>query len=440
MLSRSVNRCFRMNDFDDVTNREEFDSTMARTVFSDRSGGKGCAVLRRLLDGGKATDGITKDQLWILLMKTHSLLPSGTRSRFDSSGSSAADISIGHVDFLKESFESLKSDLLSTIERKVEDKVTAILQKTVPDDEEEKVAVPPMRRYVDIKLDTTVTEDDDSTPVCPKVQWTDHFRPKVEEALKGVPVLNTVVNKGSVRLSFQTEDQLKEAKDILSPVFTQDVQMVTEKKAYLDPRIAINDLGEDLLNKEALFAELAGVKNEGIKTLVDQGETLKVIHINPRGKFAVLKVSPEIRRVIASNKDKVFLRLRQHSVRDRFHVIQCFHCQEYGHVAGSIRCSKKDDSAVCAFCSGRHETRECNNKKRNDVGRMVCVNCNNSGSREDKRYAKTHMASSALCPYYINERGRLMDRTSGVTKEEKNGYRTRAMEDLRTKRLGGSGR
>eukprot|EP00116_Pleurobrachia_bachei_P001942 sb/3462204/ len=131
-ISKSVNRCFRMNDFDDVTNREEFDSTMARTVFSDRSGGQGCVVLRRLLDAGKAPDGITKDQLWILLMKNHSLLPSGTRSRFDSSGSSAADISIGHGDLLKESFESLKSDLLSTIERKVEDKVTAILQKTVP--------------------------------------------------------------------------------------------------------------------------------------------------------------------------------------------------------------------------------------------------------------------------------------------------------------------
>lgn len=428
-----------MNDFDDITNREEFDSTMARTVFSDRSGGQGCVVLRRLLDAGKAPDGITKDQLWILLMKTHSLLPSGTRSRFDSTGSSAVDISIGqaHADLLKESFESLKTDLLSTIERKVEDKVTAILQKTVNDNEEEKVSVPPMRRYVDIKLDTTA-EDDDVAPVCSEVQWADVLRPKVEEALKGVPVLNTVVNKGSVRLSFQTEDQLKEAKEVLSPVFAQEVQMFTEKKAFLDPRIAINDLGEDLLNKDALLAELAGVKNEGIKTLVDQGETLRVIHINSRGNFAVLQVSPAIRRVIASNKDKVFLRLRQHSVRDRFHVIQCFHCQEFGHVAGSIRCSKKDDSAVCAFCSGRHETRECNNRKRNDVGKMVCVNCNNSSSREDKRHSKTHMASSALCPYYINERGRLMERTSGVTKEEKNGYRTRALEDLRIKRLGGS--
>ena len=428
-----------MNDFDDVTNREEFDSVMDRTIFSNKSGGKGSSVLGRLLDGGKPGDGITKDQLWILLRKAHSLLPSGSRSRCDSGGSSVFDISVGHADLLKESFESLKTDLLSTIERRVEDKVAAILQKPVVGDEEEKVSVPPMRRYVDIKLDTTVTEED-AEPVCPKSQWVEVVRPKVEKALKGVPVLNTVVNKGSVRLSFQTEDQLKEAKEVLSPVFSQEVQMFTEKKAFLDPRVAINDLGEDLLNKEALLEELAGVKNEEIKNLVDQGETLRVIHINKKGRFAVLQVSPGIRRVIASNNDKIFLRLRQHSVRDRFHVTQCFHCQEFGHVAGSIRCSKKDDSAVCAFCSGRHETRVCNNKKRNDVGKMVCVNCKNSSSREDKRYSRTHMASSTLCPYYINERGRLMERTSGVSKEEKNGYRTRALEELRTRRLGGSGR
>ena len=75
------------------------------------------------------------------------------------------DISIGqaHADLLKESFEGLKTDLLSTIERKVEDKVTAILQKASgSDDQEDKVSVSPIRRYVDIRLDGT--EDDDTTP------------------------------------------------------------------------------------------------------------------------------------------------------------------------------------------------------------------------------------------------------------------------------------
>ena len=54
-----MDQCFRMvnimDDFDNVTDREEFDSTMAKTVFSDRSGGQGCFVLRRLLEGGEGS-------------------------------------------------------------------------------------------------------------------------------------------------------------------------------------------------------------------------------------------------------------------------------------------------------------------------------------------------------------------------------------------------
>lgn len=102
-----------------------------------------------------------------------------------------------------------------------------------------------------------------------------------------------------------------------------------------------------------------------------------------------------------------------------------------------LQCSRKDGPPVCAFCSGEHETRQCDHKRRNDMTKMMCVNCNGSSSREDKRHSKSHLASSTLCPFYVNERTKLMERTSGVTKESKNMYRTRAMEELRLRRSGG---
>ena len=68
---------------------------------------------------------------------------------------------------------------------------------------------------------------------------------------------------------------------------------------------------------------------------------------------------------------------------------------------------------------------------------MKCVNCDVGGSREDKKFAKSHPASSNLCPLYINARGKLMETTSGVTKDQKNLYTTRAWEDLKMKRYGG---
>jgi hypothetical protein len=429
-----------MNNFDGVTNREEFDRALESTIFSSKC--KGSSVLNRLLEGDTnpppgSPNGPTREQIWGLLVSAYALIPSSSRTRFESGTSSTMDA--GSLDVLKESFESLKTDLLATIERRVEDKVSEILDKKEDGNsgiEDQAEPVLPMKHYVDIKLEG----DDPADPVCPKKRWAEFVKPKVESALKGVPVLNTFVNKGSVRLSFETDDQLKAASAVLSPALGHEIQTVTERKAMLDPRIAVNDLDLDLLDEGKLLSEILSEKNQDIKKAHGQGGNIKVIHVNRNGCFAVLQVSPDIRRIISSNKDKVFLKLRQHTVRDRFHVVQCFHCQEFGHVAGSMRCSKKDSSAVCAFCAGNHETRQCQEKRKNDVGKLRCINCHSSGSREDRRHSKTHLASSTLCPFYINERGKLMDRTAGVSKETKNVYRTRAMEELRIKRLGGSGR
>ena len=423
-----------------ITNREEFDRALESTIFNSKC--KGSSVLNRLLEGDtnpppNSPNGPTREQIWGLLVSAYALIPTVSRTRFESGTSSTVDA--GSLEVLKESFESLKTDLLASIERKVEDQVSKILDKKedgISEGEDQPEPVLPMRHYVDIKLDG----DDPAAPVCPKKQWAEVVKPKVESALKGVPVLNTFVNKGSVRLSFETDDQLKVAGAALSPALGQEIQTVTETKAMLDPRIAVNDLALDLLDEDKLLAEILSEKNEDIKKAFGQGGKIKVIHINRNGCFAVLQVSTDIRRIIASNRDKIFLKLKQHSVKDRFHVVQCFHCQEFGHVAGSMRCSKKDSAAVCAFCAGEHETRQCQEKRKNNVGKLKCTNCHGSGSREDRRHSKTHLASSTLCPFYINERGKLMDRTAGISKETKNVYRTRAMEELRIKRLGGLGR
>ena len=417
-----------------VTSKDEFDRALKSLNYSRCTGEH---VLGLLQAGGDAPS-FNAANAWELLRAAYSLIPDNPRMRFDSCGSSVLDTSLGVnvADVLKESFASLKVELLAIVEQKVEDKVSQLQGKVEVVEDEGPVA--PVRRYVDIRLDSGDAEG--ATPVCPKKQWSDVVKPQVEEALKGVPVLNAVVNKGSVRLSFQNEDQLKEANSVLSPVLGQEVQMFTETKSLLDPRIAISDLGQDLLTKELLLSEITGGKNVQIKKLVDQGGKVRVVHMNPSGRFAVLQVSPEIRNAITQNGDKVFLKLRQHSVRDRYHVVQCFHCQEFGHVAGSIRCSKKDGSPVCAFCAGDHETRSCEHKKRNETGKLNCANCQRSHNREDRRHARSHLASSTLCPYYINERTKLMEKTSGVKKETKNGYRTRAMEELKRRRLGGSGR
>ena len=119
-----------MNNFDGVTNREEFDRALESTIFSSKC--KGSSVLNRLLEGDTnpppgSPNGPTREQIWGLLVSAYALIPSSSRTRFESGTSSTMDA--GSLDVLKESFESLKTDLLATIERKVEDKVSEILDK-----------------------------------------------------------------------------------------------------------------------------------------------------------------------------------------------------------------------------------------------------------------------------------------------------------------------
>ena len=73
--------------------------------------------------------------------------------------------------------------------------------------------------YVNVKFDG----NDSTTPTCCEAGA------EVEHALKGVPVLSTIVNKGSVRIYFKTVDQLKVASEALSPALGQDILTVTGK-------------------------------------------------------------------------------------------------------------------------------------------------------------------------------------------------------------------
>jgi hypothetical protein len=417
-----------------IRTKKDFEGELLVTSFSDRC--KGSTVMKSLEEGRMTPpDGPTREHLWRTIVMCYNMLPDTSRCATPSSESGVSF----SCDDLKDSFSKLKQDLIDSLPGLVAPKVSEILKVSQEENESRSVdhmakkpsPSTPVKRYVNIKD----TSDEGVTPMCEE-KWTTVVRSKVEKALKNIPVLDTSVNRKHTQLFFETDDDLKEAQKALSPFL--DVTPVVEKQKKRDPRLMISDLDQDLLNKDTLMDAILSDKNEGIKRLHQAGQAISVVHVNIPGRYAVIKVAPEIRAMLADNRDRIFLKLRQHIVKDRFYVTQCFHCQRYGHVAGSVYCPNKDKCPTCAFCSGDHDTRQCKAKNDNDLGRMKCVNCDVGGSKEDKRYAKSHPASSNLCPHYVNARGRLMENTSGVTKERKNSYLTRAWEDLKVKRRGGS--
>ena len=121
----------------------------------------------------------------------------------------------------------------------------------------------------------------------------------------------------------------------------------------------------------------------------------------------------------------LFLDLQHHHVRDRFHVVQCYHCQGYGHTYKF--CREKDSAPTCYYCAGSHRSDKC---KRREEKHLKCVNCASSKNRAEKLKCATHKASDSLCPFYIREKLRTMARTPGCD-ESKNVYHQRVKEHQR---------
>ena len=194
----------------------------------------------------------------------------------------------------------------------------------------------------------------------------------------------------------------------------------TQEWKKLDPKLTISDLEADITDKDDLEARILE-KNNGIRELQESGEMSKVFFLDERDRFAVIQVSDKIRQHIKDHEDRICVDLQQHRVRDRFHILQCFHCQSFGHMSGSPYCKQKELHSICFDCAGSHASKDCKRRKDKKADSIKCHNCSNSKNSREKENCKTHNATDYLCALYIREKQRLMSRTQGA-EELKNDY------------------
>ena len=136
--------------------------------------------------------------------------------------------------------------------------------------------------------------------------------------------------------------------------------------------------------------------------------------MNSVSNFAIIKVSPDIRKVIL-NAGKVYLGMQCLRVRDHFQPLQCYACQGHGHKQGSEDCTFfGNDSAgsICLYCSKNHKSKDCPVKRQ--PAKHVCVNCTHS-SRPEHRANANHTSTSLKCPFNVREINALINRTVGIS-------------------------
>eukprot|EP00116_Pleurobrachia_bachei_P005659 sb/3465921/ len=301
-----------------ITCKNDLKGELLTMSLSDKC--KGISMAKSLEDAADAPPtGGTLKVLWALLVNIYQALPDGSGHRCPTASSEST--SSFTADDLKDTFAKLKSDLLDTLPDLVAPKVSEILapksgshsQDTSPGVgtlEQDTSPATPVKRYLSIKD----KGNDGTTPMC-ETRWSTVLKPQVETALKSIPVLDLSVNKRRTHLHFETDDQLEQAKEKLSPFL--EVSTFVEKEKRRDPRIMINDLDQDLLDKERLISAIVSDKNQEVKKLNDDGHEIRVVHVNKTGRYAVVQVTPEVRKAISERKDRLFLKLRQHVVKNR---------------------------------------------------------------------------------------------------------------------------
>ena len=263
-------------------------------------------------------------------------------------------------------------------------------------------------------------------------KWNTVVKGDVAKSLETGPVVRAQYKGGAARLDFKTEEDMKKAENALKDRYS--ITSRTKEQKKLDPKLTISDLDAEITTK-AILEDKLFQKNDFLKHQKEvNGERLTVLFLGKdhRGNLeGVIQVSVGMREAIRRNDDRLCVGLQRHSVRDRIHVIQCFHCQGYGHKTGSPYCKLKDmKEGICFFCAGSHSTRDCRRKKHKETDKVKCVNCSNSKSRNEREKSCTHRANDPLCPFYVREKERIMARTHGC-EALKNVYRRRTEEHQR---------
>ena len=164
---------------------------------------------------------------------------------------------------------------------------------------------------------------------------------------------------------------------------------------------------KDILARNPSIANLLDSdKNECLEVIMLQ----KVMPSNNQVTYtAALKMSASIRKVIYNNDNKMYISLSRCRVVDRYHILQCYHCQRPGHLSDHCQDFKNGISPTCYHCAGSHRSRECLNKLNQTT--MCCANCSRSNDPSLVAKAKTHTAADPKCPVMQSFRNNVRGKT-----------------------------
>ena len=188
----------------------------------------------------------------------------------------------------------------------------------------------------------------------------------VTVALKDVTLISTKNNEdGNVVMNFESEAMREKAKRVISCNVTNSS---VKKVGKMKPKFMICNVNKN--EEPDDITETLIDKNDILKSVPDIKKNINFFFLKraARGTVHVLfKCEPEIHKLLHDHGDIVKLTWGYYTIRDRYYVRICQHCQRYGHSA--TECRHKNEKVICGKCTGDHDTRSCSSES------VKCINC-----------------------------------------------------------------
>ena len=105
----------------------------------------------------------------------------------------------------------------------------------------------------------------------------------------------------------------------------------------------------------------------------------------------VVRVSEDVRKMLKSRGDRIYVGVGAHKLVDRFFVKRCTKCQEFGHYESDC-----ENETCCGYCQKNHKSSECTEVEEGDYANYSCVNCKKSGTAEVGHSSLWHKCPSFL--------------------------------------------
>ena len=267
---------------------------------------------------------------------------------------------------------------------------------------------------------TILIKPDKDSETFTEKQWNTVVKKSIKSQLKNVPITKTVITKSGNGVLFFPN---KHVRDEAASSLKESCEIEVQDKNYktILPKMTIHGISKDYFDNLDISEIKKSIleKNINIQKLVeDEKKVLEVIFMNNEKDsnycYAVIKVDEHVKNIIASQGMKLYIGLSSCRVSERYHITQCYACQQFGHRKGSDKCRLLNtDKTICLYCSGEHASKKCQNKGKPNF--FKCNNCANSIDKIISSKCNGHTTTNPSCPVLQQTLKTVMNRTVGTS-------------------------